>query len=271
MPARISTRSLLITPPLLAAALLVLTLPTARAVVPFTRAKVTQVENRVSHGTIASGRAATRPAKVADVIKSDNFLQTEVEARAELQYDDGSLVRIGQNTVFSFEADTRTLALEKGSLIFHIPKGSDGGTIKTPSLTAAITGTVGKVTPTMIVVLDGQVTLIPSGKKVPAGYFARVNTDGLIEVRPFDVSKAGEGRLMNFHGPMPGWSPEKLRAAIAPAPTSPAPELWPFDSLDRTQNSPSRLQFFFPDVVNPRTRIPVPPPTRGGGQKPPAY
>ena len=267
MRSRVFSRSLFNITPLLAVA--GLSLATARAVLPFTQAKVTQIENKVSYGTVSGGQAQLRAAKVSDLVKSGNFVQTENESRAELQYDDGSLVRIGQHTVFSFEADTRTLALEKGSLIFHVPKGAGGGTVKTPSLTAAITGTVAKVTPTAIMVLEGHVTMVPSGKKVPAGYCARVTADGLIEVLRFDASKAGDGKLMHFHGLMPGFDPQKLIAPLAPTPLS--PDLSPFDTLDRTQNYPFALDHFFPDVIHSRSRIPVPPPTRGGGQKPPAY
>ena len=267
MRSRVFSRSLFNITPLLAVA--GLSLATARAVLPFTQAKVTQIENKVSYGTVSGGQAQLRAAKVSDLVKSGNFVQTENESRAELQYDDGSLVRIGQHTVFSFEADTRTLALEKGSLIFHVPKGAGGGTVKTPSLTAAITGTVAKVTPTAIMVLEGHVTMVPSGKKVPAGYCARVTADGLIEVLRFDASKAGDGKLMHFHGLMPGFDPQKLIAPLAPSPQT--PDLSPFDTLDRTQNYPFPLQHFFPDFINSRSRIPVPPPTRGGGQKPPAY
>jgi len=237
---------------------------------PFTQAKVTQIENKVSYGSIMGGQAKLRAAKVSDLVKSGNFVQTENESRAELQYDDGSLVRIGQHTVFSFEADSRTLELEKGTLIFHVPKGAGGGTVKTPSLTAAITGTVAKVTPSAIMVLEGHVTLIPSGQKVPAGYCARANADGLIEVLQFDASKAGDGKLMNFHGrPMPGFDPQKLLAPLAPSPLM--PDLSPFDTLDRTQNGPFALRHFFPDAINPKTRINVPPPTRRGGTRTPAY
>jgi len=74
---------------------------------------------------------ARRPAQTGDVIKADKYLLTETDSRAELKYEDGSIVRVGQNTVFTFEADTRTLELEKGSLIFYIPKGSGGGTVRT--------------------------------------------------------------------------------------------------------------------------------------------
>jgi hypothetical protein len=269
MRSRISSRSSPIPFSLLASLIFVLALVAGRAAMPFTQAKVTQLENKVSYGSIMGGQAKLRAAKVSDLVKSGNFVQTENESRAELQYDDGSLVRIGQHTVFSFEADSRTLELEKGTLIFHVPKGAGGGTVKTPSLTAAITGTVAKVTTTAIMVLEGHVTLVPSGKKVPAGYCARVNADGLIEVLQFDASKAGDGKLMNFHGPMPGFDPQKLLAPLAPTPL--ILDLSPFDTLDRTQNGPFALRHFFPDAINPKTRINVPPPTRRGGTRIPAY
>src|SRR4030095_3627391 len=121
-------------------------------------------------------------------------------SRAELKYPDGTIVRIGQNTVLTFEADTRTLSLEKGSLLFYIPKGQGGGTIRTASITAAITGTIGKVTDNMIAILEGEVTLVPSGKKVPAGFFARMNPDGTLTIARFDPSSALQGKLMKLGG-----------------------------------------------------------------------
>src|SRR4051812_40254376 len=102
MRSSISSRSSPIPFPLLAALVFVLALAAARAAMPFIQAKVTQIENKVSYGTIAGGQAKLRAAKVSDLVKSGNFVQTETESRAELQYDDGSLVRIGQHTVFSF-------------------------------------------------------------------------------------------------------------------------------------------------------------------------
>lgn len=229
-----------------------------QAAVPYNQATVTRLQNKVTYGEGAA--AARRPARSGDIIRSENYLLTETDSRAELKYVDGTIVRIGQNTVFTFEADTRTLTLEKGSLIFHIPKGSGGGTIRTASITAAITGTTGKVSETLIAILEGEVTLVPSGKKVGAGSFAQANPDGSISVRPFDPSTAGQGVLMNFNGPMPGFNEAQLtRPAIDSLP--------PFnfdESLDRTQNHPRALRLRFPDIFNPRTRVIVPPPRRGG-------
>jgi len=79
----------------------------AAAVVPYTQATVTRYQNKVTYGNTAE--KARRAATTGDIIKAASYLLTETDSRAELKYEDGSLVRIGQNTVFTFEADTRTL------------------------------------------------------------------------------------------------------------------------------------------------------------------
>lgn len=258
---RLESSTQLIT--LLAAAALSLTVALAGAAVPFTRATVTRTQNQVAYGQIAEGKGRTRPANQGDVVGPKNYLVTESESRAELQYDDGSVVRIGQNTVFSFESDTRTLNLKEGTFTFFVPRGQGAGMIKTPSLTAAITGTVGKVSRDTIAVLEGEVTLIPSGKKIKAGEFARRLPDGRIIVSRFDPARAIDGALMAFNGPMPGFSEERLlpgrRLQLA------MPDTSIFDAMQRTQNLPGSIGVF--DI--PRTRVNVPRPPNGNGGGPP--
>jgi hypothetical protein len=245
--------------------LLVASLPgIAGAAVPYTQATVTRHQNKVTYGSTADN--ARRPAQTGDIIKAASYLLTETDSRAELKYEDGSLVRIGQNTVFTFEADTRTLSLEKGALVFYIPKGSGGGTVRTASITAAITGTIGKVTENIVAILEGEVTLVPSGQKVPAGYFARANFDGTITVQRFDVDKALGGVLMDFNGPIPTFDETKLRIITPPTSTRPEDLMAPFDKLDRTGNLPGEQETFFPEIVRPPTRPNVPPPGNRPGK-----
>ena len=241
----------------LAAPLLSLALAgTALAGTPYTQATVTRTENKVSYGTVKGDRSETRPAAAQDVVKAMNFLLSESESRAELKYEDGTIVRIGQNTIFSFEANSRTLNLKKGTFVFFIPKGQGGGTIKTPSLTAAITGTVGKVSDNIIAILEGEVVLKPSGEHVHAGEFARRNPDGTITIGKFDPLKMFDGKLMTFNGPLPG-IPENLLGL----PLLDMQDLWDIESRDRVINSPSGLDHFFPKAT-PRpvkaTPTPVP-------------
>lgn len=247
---------------LLALAAFSLTLLAAGAA-PFNQATVTKVENRVEFGTVKGARSEKRLASVSDILRTHNFLLTETESRAELQYEDGSVVRIGQNTVFSFDAGSRTLTLDKGSLIFYIPKGSGGGQIKTPSLTAAITGTVGKVSVNSIAILEGQVRLLPSGRTVGAGYVGRVNANGSISVRPFDMSRAGEGRLMALNGPMPGFKPHLISGG--PQLTLDLSQLDMIRTLEIGTNLPGSITHFFPDIDRSKTNVKVPSRNDRGG------
>ena len=238
----------------LAAPLLSLALAgAALAGTPYTQATVTRTENKISYGTVKGDRSETRPAAAQDVVKAMNFLLSESDSRAELKYDDGTIVRIGQNTIFSFEANSRTLNLKKGTFVFFIPKGQGGGTIKTPSLTAAITGTVGKVSENLIAILEGEVVLKPSGEHVHAGEFARRNPDGTITIGKFDPLKMFDGKLMTFNGPLPG-IPENLLGL----PLLDMHDLWDIESRERVIGSPSGIDHFFPAP----TPTPTPTPRR---------
>ncbi len=228
----------------------------ARAAMPFTSATVTKVENEVLYGSRSGGSSSTRPASVMDVVYESNFLLTKMESRAELQYPDGSVIRVGQNAVFTFDAASRTLSLEKGSLLFHIPKGSGGGTIKTPTLTAALTGTAGKVTTNIIAIVDGSVALVPSGRVVRAGEFARHNADGSVTIAKFDPETTLEGKLIYFNGLMPGFDDTSLVNSLF------MPDLHYWESLERTQNLPSSIGHFFPPhSTRPAPVVPKPRPT----------
>ncbi len=245
-------------PAFLATSILSLSLSAAAlAGAPYTQATVTRTENKVSYGTVQGDRSNTRPAESQDVVKAKNFLLSETESRAELKYDDGTIVRIGQNTIFTFEANSRTLDLKKGTFVFFIPKGQGGGTIKTPSLTAAITGTVGKVSENLIAILEGEVVLKPSGRIVHAGEFARREADGTITIGKFDPLKMWDGKLMTFNGPLPG-----IPEALLGTPLLDLRELDAIESRDRVIGSPSGIAHFFPDPTprpaTPRPATPVP-------------
>ena len=231
---------------LLGLGLSALVLLAAAQAVPFTSATVTRVENRVSYGERHGDQSSIRPAAVMDTLKGNDFLLTETESRAELQYPDGSVVRVGQNAVFSFDSDTRTLSLSKGSLLFHIPKGAGGGTIKTPSMTAAITGTAGKVSTDLIAIIEGVVKLIPSGRLVHAGEFARFNADGTITIAKFDPNSILEGKLVNFNGLMPGFEEVELNNRLRLTGQTNL-----LETLEDAQNQPASIIHFFPPIEPP--------------------
>src|SRR2546423_6120380 len=136
---------------------------------PLTESTVTEIIKEVN---LLPAGAAASPAKLKDVVKAPDRVRTGAESRTELTAPDDTITRIGANTVFSFEAKDRVLNLEKGSLLFHSPKGAGGGTIKSGGASAAVLGTTLMVVATTnggfkVIVLEGQgrVTL-PNGRRV---------------------------------------------------------------------------------------------------------
>jgi hypothetical protein len=84
--------------------------------------------------------------------------------------------------------------------------------------------------------------------------FARRNANGSLTVSPMDMSHAGDGQLMKFNGPMPGYEPPE-------APTGLVLDLSQLNSLRTMEigtNLPSSNAHFFP-VIRERTDVKVPP------------
>jgi hypothetical protein len=87
-------------------------------------------------------------------------VQTGVKSRSELTFQDQSITRLGEQTIFNVGGGARTIELGSGQFLLYVPKNSGGAKIKMGSVTAAITGTtvVGNVKPNGIVeftVLEG--------------------------------------------------------------------------------------------------------------------
>src|SRR5215831_292529 len=103
-------------------------------------ARVTQVVNDVK---LLPEQGAPRPAAVSDFVRRGNAVRTGTQSRSELTFADLTITRLGANTIFSFNEGTREMALTEGAILFQVPKGSGGATIRTAGITAAITGTTG--------------------------------------------------------------------------------------------------------------------------------
>jgi hypothetical protein len=142
---------------------------------PLTQSTFTEVIRDVS--VIAATTRQAQPAAVNSVFKLPDLVRTGLESRAELTAADKTITRVGANTVFSFESATRTMNLEKGSLLFHSPKGRGGGTIKSGGASAAVLGTTLIIAATdnggfKVIVLEGKAFVtLPGGRSVtiPAG------------------------------------------------------------------------------------------------------
>ena len=101
---------------------------------PFERAEVKKAIN------IVSLLPEDRQAIPGDVVKGDTALQTGGYSRAELQFKDLTIIRVGSNSLFRFLAGTREATLDGGTILFSSPKGAGGGKVQAGNITAAVTG-----------------------------------------------------------------------------------------------------------------------------------
>jgi FecR protein len=101
---------------------------------PFEQAEVTKAINIVSLLP-----QATR-AVPGDIVKGNTGLKTGGDSRAELQFPDLTITRVGSNSLFRFLAGTREMILDSGTLLFSSPAGAGGGTVQAGAITAAVTG-----------------------------------------------------------------------------------------------------------------------------------
>ncbi|PTY00470.1 hypothetical protein DB345_00995 [Spartobacteria bacterium LR76] len=127
---------------------------------PFQKAEVTRAVNTVS---LVDNEKA-RPASVGDVVIGQTLVRTGVDSRTELKFPDLTVLRLGANSLFSFEAGSRNMELESGTLLFSSQKGEGGGQVTAGAVTAAVTGTQFLIArfkngAVKLVVLEGRVWL----------------------------------------------------------------------------------------------------------------
>lgn len=158
-------------------ATLPLTLPAAN----IDRATLTEVVNSVSIIDRSTKKSAS--AKVQQLFDAPNVLRTGSDSRAEMISADQTVTRVGQNTLFSFQPDSREINLDKGSILFQSPSGKGGGTIRTSAASAAVLGTTLIVSSTKnggfkVLLLEG------TGKVSGAGGTRKLNAGQLVYALP---------------------------------------------------------------------------------------
>ncbi len=97
-------------------------------------ATVTEIKNEVK---ISKEAEKERAAERNDMVAGKDRLWTGKKSRAELEFADKSIARLGSNTVFSFDPASRNMNLERGTALIHVPPGLSGARISTPAATAA--------------------------------------------------------------------------------------------------------------------------------------
>src|SRR6267142_5820068 len=102
---------------------------------PFERAEVTKAINVVS---LLPRNIEAVPGVV---VSGDSALKTGNNSRAELEFPDLTITRVGSNALFRFLAGGREMTLDGGTMLFSSPGGAGGGKVQVGAITAAVTGT----------------------------------------------------------------------------------------------------------------------------------
>jgi hypothetical protein len=102
------------------------------------QAVVRRKENVV---TVAPNLSApAQPATQGAVINDGSVVRTGTASKAELQFTDLTLARLGSNSNFSFDAKTRALNFNQGAGLFAKPTNSGAIQLKSGAISGAITG-----------------------------------------------------------------------------------------------------------------------------------
>lgn len=159
-------------------------------------ANVTVAINEVQ---VYPGSGSARSATVGEKISMPSSVQTGRKSRAELTFNDNTLTRLGQNSVFSFREGGRNVELKQGSVLLQVPKNAGGATIRTATVTAAITGTTTmfEYSPggwVKLITLEGSLKLSINGSKesvvVPAGKMIIMHPNAKTIPQPVDIDIA---------------------------------------------------------------------------------
>ncbi len=238
-------------------------------------ARITQVTNDVK---VLLEKAPPRPVALSDVIRHGTAVRTGTQSRTEVTFDDLTITRLVANTTFSFKEGTREMNLIDGAILFQVPKGSGGATIRTAAVTAVITGTTGigefhpatSSNPHLFskwLCLEGTFHLyLPNGQSVELGPGKMVTTDGnnFSTVLTFDIAKLVSTSLFftGFDRPLPSLDlivleeQKQLASMLLTTPTpNPLDPMRIYDLIDLNKNS------------NPAFRTPTPTPSKFGTPK----
>ncbi|MEM6520625.1 MAG: FecR domain-containing protein [Cyanobacteria bacterium P01_C01_bin.70] len=107
--------------------------PAAKADIPLTHAEVKTFRNRVE---LLLRGDLTRPLRTQDRLGFGDAIRTRQSSQVDLQFNDGSQVRLGEQTTFWFIPNSRNLRLTQGTALFIAEPDSGSSAIATPNAVA---------------------------------------------------------------------------------------------------------------------------------------
>ena len=162
---------------------------------PLTSATVDRVVNFV---TVELQQQQPQTARVDDVLVPDDRLHTGQTSLAQMVFNDASLVRVGQNSTFTFIPEQRQFDLKEGVMMMVTPPGAGGAEIVTPTAIAGVQGSL--LTVTARTRDDGKLTTLISTFTSPAEIRNReFELIGELEARQMALVVDGElAAIANF-------------------------------------------------------------------------
>lgn len=119
-----------------AAALGILAAQPLQAAKELQAGEFTVVKNQIEHGK----DGAKVPAKVSDKLGEQSVIDTGKASFTEMQFTEGSVVRLGSSTRFTFQSKERLIRLEEGALLIHTPPGNGGISVDGGGVVGAVSG-----------------------------------------------------------------------------------------------------------------------------------
>src|SRR5689334_13419627 len=93
----------------------------------YSEAQITRLHNDVK---ILKENVAPKTASVGQQINPVSSVATGADSRAELQFPDQSLTRLGSNSRFTLRGDARTIELDKGVMLMQVPEQIKGAKVR---------------------------------------------------------------------------------------------------------------------------------------------
>lgn len=185
----------LITALLLAPLPILVLSPTAQSQTTLTQATVAAIRNRVR---FIPQNQSPRNARTTDTLRPGDSLATATGSTADLRFNDNSLARLGEQTVFRFAPRLRSVDLANGTLLLLVPPGNGGTSVRTPNAAVGISGSalfvryiqesdttlIGALTTSGIMAFNGDAT---ESVELQGGQMAAVVGDRIERVYNFDL------------------------------------------------------------------------------------
>ena len=94
----------------------------------------------VKNSVLQTDGAEKKPAQKDAKITEGNKVDTGAGSCTEMTFTDSSVLRMGQNSHFSFDSKERIIKLGQGTLLMHVPPGNGGVSIEGGGVVGAVSG-----------------------------------------------------------------------------------------------------------------------------------